>query len=106
MYTGVVVVLQELLAQQQHAEMEKMQSEARHLQEIAQRKAMEEKMAQVNINDSIADKYHVILQEMNTMSEQDALMALQTLQKVEAKQKKEIKRLYKEFLLTVTTRYA
>ncbi|XP_065896569.1 uncharacterized protein C10orf67, mitochondrial-like [Dysidea avara] len=71
---------QELLAQQQHAEMEKMQSEARHLQEIAQRKAMEEKMAQ----------------EMNTMSEQDALMALQTLQKVEAKQKKEIKRLEHE----------
>jgi len=37
-----------LLAQQQHAEIEKMQSEARHLQEIAQRKAIEEKMAQVS----------------------------------------------------------
>jgi len=31
------------------------------------------------------------------MSEQDALVALQNLQKVEAKQKKEIRRLYKQW---------
>jgi len=76
-----------------------MQSEARHLQEIAQRKAMEEKMAQVSFIPvaSAAVDNRVILQQMNTMSEQDALVALQNLQKVEAKQKKEIKRLYKQW---------
>jgi len=75
---------------QQKADMEKMQSDARHLQELSARKALEEKMAKVI--KSLKVKVTSTLQELNSLSEEESQAIIKKLQKVEAKQKKQIER--------------
>ena len=68
-----------------------MQSEARHLQELSARKALEDKMAKV-IKSHLKQQYSPLIQEINSLSEQESLAIIQKLQKVEARQKKQIER--------------
>ena len=73
--------------------MERLQSEARHLQELSARKALEEKMSKVkNSKPYYKSQCLSLVQELNSLSEQESLMMIEKLQKIEAKQKKQIER--------------
>ena len=71
--------------------MEKLQSEARHLQELSARKALEEKMSKVK-KPHYKPQSLSMVQEINSLSEQESLAMIEKLQKIEAKQKKQIER--------------